>query len=317
MALRHWRLALSLLGTTAGIALITNGCFPDLVGLPCSIDTNCPTGQLCDRQVCSPGPYVVLDGGATAIDGGETVIDAGGSTNRDGGTSERDGGPIDGGEAADGGPPDGGGIIDGGGIDGGANPIDGGTVDAGTPCTFGTCGGDGACNLTSQRCEWKRCTDTATQPAACLYGQYCGGVGTGAACYDVAAPTCGNFPSGSAPLAWNPASSNGPVIISLTKLSLTTDTVFCGNTTPVRAKFTVWAYDPLGRLDGEDVQPSLSYYRANGTPLAITGLFVQNYTTEGQGSAAQFDVNICVPSDTASLTVGMAYNNGNGFCLTL
>jgi len=312
MAPRHWRLAMSLLGATVAIGLIANGCVPDLVGLPCSIDTNCPTGQFCDRGICSPGPgpREAPDGGGTTTDGGETGAD-GGTGKGDGGASERDGGPIDGGEAADGG------TTDGGVIDGGANPVDGGTVDAGTPCTFGSCGGDGACNPTSQRCEWKTCTDTATQPAACLYGQYCGGVGTGAACYDVAAPTCGNFLSGSAPLAWNPASANGPVIISLTKVSLGTDTYFCGNTAPVRAKFTIWAYDPLGRLDSEASQPSLSYYQTNGVPLAIQSTSIQNYMRESQGSAAQFDVNICAPTGTTSLTVGMAYDNGNGFCLTL
>jgi hypothetical protein len=100
MALRHWRLALSLLGTTATIALITNGCFPDVVGLPCSIDTNCPTGQFCDRGICSPGRGNALDGGGI-IDGG--AVSDGGEPLGDGGTAGADGGTADAGAAMDGG----------------------------------------------------------------------------------------------------------------------------------------------------------------------------------------------------------------------
>jgi hypothetical protein len=218
--LRHWRKTTTFLGGAAAIALITNGCFPDLVGLPCSIDTNCPTGQLCDRQVCSPGPYVVLDGGATAIDGGKTGIDGGGSTNRDGGTSERDGGPIDGGEAADGGTPDGGGIIDGG-----EGPIDGGTVDAGTPCTFGACGDGGACNLTSERCEWRTCSGSAQEPASCSYGQFC-------VSYDQANYHCSDVGGSCAdPSAtWDPQTNSGPIVYSVERT--TADTTWCLGSTP-------------------------------------------------------------------------------------
>lgn len=198
---------------------------------------------------------------------------------------------------------------------GGTSGTDAG-VDAGQACTFGTCGALGYCSPTTNTCAMKSCTQGAAQPDVCSYGQYCGGEGSSAACYDVVAGTCTNFPAGSAPRSWT-AASTGPVIISLSKVSLGTDTAFCGADAPVRGKYTVWAYDTLGRLDGEGSQPSLTYYRTNGTPLAVGATAIQNYQVQGQGTSATFDVNFCAPAGTSSLTVGIAYDNGNAACLTL
>jgi len=159
------------------------------------------------------------------------------------------------------------------------------------------------------------CSTGVFQPSTCTYGQFCT---IASECFSVSAPTCNNFPAGSAPLTWNPATASGPVIIDISKKSLGTDSTFCGTTAPVRGKVHVMAYDTSGRLDGQTAQPSLTYYRTTQTTLAVDSTQIQNYDTfSSSGNYAEFDVNFCAPTGTTSLTIGLAYDNGNGFCFTL
>lgn len=107
---RPWVHALALLASA--------GCVPDLVGLPCVVDENCPTGQFCDQGQCYP-PRNGSTGGGSATDGGEAVD---GGVAIDGGSSDDGGSGHDGGSPADGGPLDGGGAV----TDAGLTGLDGG-----------------------------------------------------------------------------------------------------------------------------------------------------------------------------------------------
>ncbi len=187
-------------------------------------------------------------------------------------------------------------------------------ADAGTSCTgFGTCAYPEVCNFVSSKCEaGATCSGANTQPDTCGVGGYCTGANN---CAQVAVPSCGNFLAGSAPLSFG-ATSTGPVIIDITKVSFGTDTTFCGNTDSTRVKLKIRAYDTGARLDSETSQPSLKYYRTTGTTVNITGASIQAYTPLASGAEASFDVNLCAPAGISSLVVGFAYDNGNGACFT-
>lgn len=194
--------------------------------------------------------------------------------------------------------------------------MDAGTMDAGTACNnVGICTYPQVCDFTAGRCKAGATCNTAnTQPDTCGYAGYCS---VNSNCAQVSPPTCTNFPSGSAPLAWNPASSTGPVIIGMTQVLALTSDGFCSAGAPVHGKIKVNAYDPGGNLDGETSQPALTYYRTTGSPLSITMAEIQAYMSQANGNAATFDVNFCAPTGTTSLTVALAFANGNGACFTL
>jgi len=158
------------------------------------------------------------------------------------------------------------------------------------------------------------CNSTQLQPSTCPNGDYCSVINT---CENTPMPTCGNFPAASPPLTWT-AASTGPVIFALSQvLALNTNATFCGATNPVRGKVLVRAYDQGGRLDSETMQPSFSYYRTNGTAIALDATSIQNYATQASGNYAEFEVNFCAPTGTTSLTVGLSFANGNGACFTI
>ncbi len=185
--------------------------------------------------------------------------------------------------------------------------------DAGTACTRGSCSITQVCNFQSGVCEApKACVAGNVQPDVCGYGQVCGT----ASCGEVVVGTCANFMPGSNPLLWNPKTSTGPVIYSISKVSFGMDMTFCGATAPMRAKIHVKAYANSTVLISETNQPSLNYVRTDGNQIAVGATQIQNYTSSGGGKAAEFDVNFCAASTITSLTVGLYYTTGNAACFT-
>ena len=184
----------------------------------------------------------------------------------------------------------------------------------GSACTRGSCATTQVCNFTSGACETpKACLTSNVQPDVCGYGQFC----SAAACAEVAVGSCSNFAVGSNPTLWNPKTSTGAVIYSITKVSFATDATFCGGTTAtVRAKLHVKAYSTTGLLVSETSQPSLNYVLTTMNEIAVGANQIQNYVSTGTGKAAEFDVNFCAPNGTTSLTVGLYYTGGNAACFT-
>jgi hypothetical protein len=196
---------------------------------------------------------------------------------------------------------------------GGTGGNDAGTMDAGSGCTRGSCTGTQVCNFQTNACEApKACVTSNAQPDVCGYGQFC----NASSCAEVAVGTCSNFAAGSNPTQWNPKVQMGAVIYSITKVSFGTDAVFCG-ANPVRAKFHVKAYSATNQLISETNQPSLNYVRTDGNEIAITMTQIQAYTSTGGGKAAEFDINLCAPTGTNSLTAGFYYTTGNAACFTI
>ena len=187
-------------------------------------------------------------------------------------------------------------------------------MDAGTACTRGSCGAK-VCNFQSGVCETaKACLTSNVQPDVCGYGQFC----TSATCAEVTVGSCSNFAVGSNPTLWNPKTSTGAVIYSITKVLYNVDAVFCPNATAnIRAKVHVKAYANNTVLLSETSQPSLNYVRTDGSELAVGANQIQTYVSTGGGKAAEFDVNFCAPANTTSLTIGLYYTGGNAACFTV
>jgi hypothetical protein len=72
------------------LALVLGACVPGTDGAPCDSAANCPSGQICESHVCSPGTGGT--GGGTAGTGGGTAGTGGGTAGTGGGTSGTGGG---------------------------------------------------------------------------------------------------------------------------------------------------------------------------------------------------------------------------------
>lgn len=186
-----------------------------------------------------------------------------------------------------------------------------------TACTRGSCTGSNICSFATGMgvCGAPAaCAAANAQPDTCGYGGYCNAT----ACAEIPAATCANFPAGSAPLTWNPATQMGPVIYSISKVTWAVDSNFCAGTSNKRGKVRVSAYDPGGMLLSDTSQPSLKLYRESDMmPVTIDMTSIQNYMSSNGGKNATFDVNVCVAPTNTTLSIALAYTNGNGACFTL
>lgn len=193
---------------------------------------------------------------------------------------------------------------DGGSTDGGAGLRDGG-------CLVGECGQQ-VCNLQVGACEMGgACDAMAPQPGGCPGGQRC----VAGACRDVERPSCANFPQTSAPLRWSPAVNFGPVISSARAVSFAVDDAGCPAGSARRAVVEVSAYDFRARfVDGG--YPRLFQYRDNGTFGEVSPASVTMTATNG-GANATLQLRSCGPESVLALSVGYAFEAGNGVCLML
>jgi hypothetical protein len=178
-----------------------------------------------------------------------------------------------------------------------------GGVDAGVPprCTVGFCGQQ-VCNVVSGGCETGAgCDFSAAQPAGCGSGHVC----TPAGCRDVARPQCANFGLQSAPLRWNPGVDFGPVITSGRAVSFSVDVGACPVGSARRAVVEL--------ADGGI--PRLLVYRDNQTLGTVTGGVM--VSPANLGTTATVVISQCGPESVTALTVGYAFENGNGVCVSL
>ncbi|MDP3503871.1 MAG: hypothetical protein Q8S33_26270 [Myxococcales bacterium] len=197
----------------------------------------------------------------------------------------------------------------------GGSAADGGTDDAGTiaadgGCSIGLCG-EQICNVVSGACETGASCDLMTaQPAGCGSGHVC----TAAGCRDVARPRCMNFGPQSAPLRWNPGVNFGPVITAARGVSFAVDDGGCPVGSARRAVVELVAYDfRSGFVDGG--YPRLFLYREGQTFGTVTsGVSV---AAANQGGTATLLISQCGPESVTSLTLGYAFENGNGVCVSL
>ena len=156
------------------------------------------------------------------------------------------------------------------------------------------------------------CTLSDPQPSTCGYGSFCGASST---CQTVPPPTCDNFRD--YPVAWDPATSSGPVIYAAELLSFATDEAFCPPSVPMRIRTRLQAYSPSGSLPStaSGLAAVFSYVRSNGSSVSDASLF-SNIVTSADGKNTGFQVSFCVRSDLPTVSLGFYFEEGNGFCQT-
>ena len=180
------------------------------------------------------------------------------------------------------------------------------------------CGTNGTCETATGVCKPKDTVGTSCTgegQSTCMYGQFC----SASKCAAVPAPTCDNFnPSkGGKQPTFNPATSKGPIIFSITKSSWAPDTAstpFCG--TADTAKIQVKAYQ-----SGTNTFPAqksalsgLFYVRVSGDATDGTALIRSSeYSVSTDGKIATFTMNFC-PGNLTALSIGLYFTDGNEIC---
>lgn len=178
-------------------------------------------------------------------------------------------------------------------------------------CSVTGCAANQTCNSTSGVCEATvaTCNPSAPAPDTCGYGRVCQSNST---CMAVPAPTCSNFPGGSAPLAWTPANGTGPVLYSFTD-ELVDDAAMC--TAGTRAfTFTLRAYRTDGDWPAAITAPT--GYSTVGTSFPLSGS-VRPSGYQRSGRQLTLKATLCVSMSTTAAEFGFAYSGGNGVCGTI
>lgn len=181
-------------------------------------------------------------------------------------------------------------------------------------CTWdGSCAAGKVCNITSGVCETAAtCSASAAQPSTCAYGQYCTASN---ACAWVPKATCTNF-SGATPADWNPATSTGPIIYSVTG-TIAPNTTWCaGGGDHVAA--VVKAYMNPNTADTFPATKSevqgFFYVKVDGSTNDVTNM-MQNadYVRASDGKSVTMTLHTgCYTSNTISF--GVMSTTGNEFC---
>ncbi|WNG28464.1 hypothetical protein F0U62_34040 [Cystobacter fuscus] len=159
-------------------------------------------------------------------------------------------------------------------------------------------------------------TCTGSGQSTCAYGQFCSG-GTCTAAPEAAA-TCENF-SQNRP-NWSAASSNGPVIYSVTGTDYQVGSAYCQSDAPNAFIVRVRAY----RTDADwpSTRAGLSgfFYVTTGSDkldVVNRGLLVPNTgynRTASNPKDAEFNVYLCRPSNAQTIQVGFYFTGGNPVC---
>lgn len=168
------------------------------------------------------------------------------------------------------------------------------------------------------------CTDSSQ--STCAYGQFCSSNVCAAA--PVAPTTCENFPTSSRP-QWDPATSNGPVIYEVSKITYQVKSSLCQQ--PSDPTITSDAYITRVRAyrtdaNWPDTRAGLSGFfyvttQAAKTDVVGSGLLVPNTgynRNPNNPKDAEFQVYLCRPSNGGNqLQVGFYFTNGNPVCQVL
>ena len=189
-----------------------------------------------------------------------------------------------------------------------------------TACTADAqCAANQTCNTATGACQDRPAEGAACAgegQTTCTYGQFC----SSSKCAVVPAPTCANFDpakGGRTPI-FNPASSSGPIIYSVSQTSFGQDT-FCGDGnggTGLTVKARVKAYT-TGTLfpSQKSALPGLFYVRVNGSTVDGSTLILQSgYSIADGGKRADFVMNFCPGSTATKLSIGLYFTGGNEIC---
>lgn len=180
-------------------------------------------------------------------------------------------------------------------------------------CTLGSCT-TGTCNLTTGKCDAvKTCTDNNAQPDVCSYGQWC----KGTACADVPPATCSNITNHSPAITFDPATSTGPVIFSVTKTTQDPNQWCQDPAAPDNIRVSLRAYNKNGATwpAQKSGVSGFFYVKVAGTDVDATTLVrPSGYTLQNGDKVATFLVNFCVPSSQTNLQIGFYFTGGNPFC---
>ncbi len=200
-----------------------------------------------------------------------------------------------------------------GGVDGGVVEPDGGVI---TGCLPGLCGAQ-VCDVASGQCAAPPpCDVLAPQPGACGAGQFCG---PNSLCADAPRPTCANFSTQSLPRRWTPASAigQGPVIWAARQLSFSIDDAGCPLGSTRRGVVALEVYDRQARLGVDGGLPRLLTYRDNFTLGEVRANELNAVRASASGSVATVEVVTCTAQTVTRLTLGYAFEGGNGVCVQL
>jgi hypothetical protein len=112
--------------------------------------------------------------------------------------------------------------------------------------------------------------------------------------------------------------TTGPIIFNAVTTSATTDTNFCGTSSPKRVKVTVSAYSNTPFPQTKDELNSYFYVQVAGTKLSGPSTISStsgNYTVTGTNrDRADMVMNFCVESTSTTLSLGFYFMSGNFFC---
>jgi hypothetical protein len=200
-----------------------------------------------------------------------------------------------------------------GGVDGGTVEPDGGVI---IGCLPGLCGAQ-VCDVASGQCTSPSpCDVLAPQPGSCSPGQFCGATNL---CTDAPRPTCANFSNQSLPRKWTPASpiGQGPMIWAARQLSFSVDDAGCPSGSTRRGVVALEVSDRQARLGGDGGLPRLLTYRENATLGEVRANEFKEVRASANGSVATVEVVICTAQTVTRLTVGYAFEGGNGVCVLL
>ncbi len=167
------------------------------------------------------------------------------------------------------------------------------------------------CNTSSGQCVVAAsCSAANPPPDVCSYGQFCG---AGDKCEAVPEPTCSNFTMSGHGASWDPATSTGPVIWSLTQEGTTSAGAGCTNfSARVKAYRTTGTF-PTTRTA---LAPTFHVVRPDGIEIdsstVIDGTTIQ--VTNG-GKNIEFVIKPCGTGMPYSL--GAHFDQGNETCASI
>jgi len=185
------------------------------------------------------------------------------------------------------------------------------------------CGTGRTCNTGSGQCEQggggggTGGTCTGTGQSTCAYGDYC----NNATCADapLAPTTCSNFPASNRP-SWDAASSTGPVIYQVSRITYQAGSSYCAASAPDAFIVSVRAYRTdadwpatRGNLSGFFyVTTETRSFDVVGQGLLVPNTGYNRSTTNPRD--AEFQVYLCRPANSQQIQVGFYFTGGNPVC---
>jgi Cys-rich repeat protein len=180
-------------------------------------------------------------------------------------------------------------------------------------CTTDTdCGSGRTCDTGTGQCKAGGTTGgtcSGEGQTTCSYGSAC----YSGTCSAPPTPACENYQNFSNK---SELGTTGPIIFKVATASSTTDTTFCGTTSPKRVKITISAYSgtPFPATAAE--LNGFFYVLVNGNKVAPSiSSSSGNYTVTGTNrERADIVANLCVSSTSTTTSLGYYFTGGNFYC---